>query len=155
MKPKHQQLNLFSWIKRPPESQKRIAILVPQFNESGNVDYYNSRLEYFSALASAYRTDMDIILIDDGSADNSLKILTGFQQKENTAFYSACISKNTQKVGALNLTAIHIPHDYVILSDFDTDLTDLQNLKGKLFLLDVSKELIGCYFRMYPFGGLA
>ncbi|WDF77686.1 glycosyltransferase family 2 protein [Mucilaginibacter sp. KACC 22773] len=153
MKPKkHQQLDLFSWVKQPAGLSKRMAVLIPQFNECKNAEYYRRRLTYFSALAHKYAYELDIILIDDGSNDGSKEILTRFQQRGDSGFYSAVIAKNTQKVGALNLTAMNISHDYITVSDFDTDLNHLENLKMAILRLDNSKEYMGCYFRMYPFG---
>ncbi|MET3503915.1 cellulose synthase/poly-beta-1,6-N-acetylglucosamine synthase-like glycosyltransferase [Mucilaginibacter rubeus] len=152
MKPKHQQLDLFSWIKQPAFSAKRMAVLIPQFNECKDIAYYYGRLEYFSTLAHKYSDELDVILIDDGSNDESREILARFQQRVDSGFYSAAIASNTQKVGALNLTAINTSYDYLILSDFDTDLGHLENLRMAVMRLDYSQEFMGCYLRMYPFG---
>jgi cellulose synthase/poly-beta-1,6-N-acetylglucosamine synthase-like glycosyltransferase len=76
-----------------------------------------------------------------------------FITTEKHSFYLASTWPNGQKVGALNAVAAAINHEYVILSDFDTDLRYLDRLGSSLQVLDNDPEMIGCYFKMIPYEG--
>jgi cellulose synthase/poly-beta-1,6-N-acetylglucosamine synthase-like glycosyltransferase len=69
------------------------------------------------------------------------------------SFYLASVRPNAQKVGALYAVSAAVDHDYVILSDFDTDLQHLEHLPAGLDVCDQDPDMMGCYFRMIPFEG--
>ena len=140
------------WLSVPPPEEGRVALLIPQYNESRNTDFVK-RLRYFMNLANDYEDILDVILIDDGSTDDSLERMQEFIETEKHSFYLASAWPNGQKVGALNAAAAAINHDYVILSDFDTDLCYLDRLGSSLQVLDSDPEMIGCYFKMIPYEG--
>jgi cellulose synthase/poly-beta-1,6-N-acetylglucosamine synthase-like glycosyltransferase len=56
-------------------------------------------------------------------------------------------------VGALFLVTLFIHHEFVILSDFDTDLDDMENMTDLTGVLRANPDLMGCYFRMIPYEG--
>jgi len=141
----------FQWIKPPVLSDNRLAILIPQFNEGWH-DNFIQRLDYFNQLAATL-DKIDVIIIDDGSTDTSFSQLVNYIDSNATSFFCASVFPNLQKVGALNFTASHIDHDYVILSDFDTDLWNLKSLKNKIKSFDEDDSLMGCYFKMIPHEG--
>ena len=141
-----------SWVGASPGTAKKAALLVPQYNENSNCDF-ESRLLYFESVAAACRSEMDVILIDDGSTDDSLQIMTSFLEKHKDAFYLASVSPNSNKVGALFLAALAISHEFVVLSDFDTDITGYNNFIDQLDDLRKEDVSMGCYFRMLPFEG--
>jgi cellulose synthase/poly-beta-1,6-N-acetylglucosamine synthase-like glycosyltransferase len=140
------------WVTRIPGIERKIALLIPQYNESANFNF-EERLAYFKNIADEYREQLDVIIIDDGSTDDSLKKIKEFVWKHPDAFYIATISPNANKVGALFLTTQAISHEFVILSDFDTDITGLKRLVLDVATLRKDRSLMGCYFRMLPFGG--
>jgi len=140
------------WITSAPPAGKRVALLIPQYNEASTYNL-RERMHYFSKVAEKYKEQMDVILIDDGSTDNSLQQMTDFINCNPDTFYLAAVYPNAQKVGALFLTAQAIDHGFVILSDFDTDIKDLCNLWESLSTLNSDPLLMGCYFRMIPHEG--
>ncbi|HEY9262166.1 condensation domain-containing protein [Chitinophaga sp.] len=140
------------WVGMPPTGKKKIALLIPQFNEQKNFELEN-RLRYFQRLALEYRDIMDVILIDDGSTDDSPNTINAFCEANPGCFYFAAVRPNAQKVGALYLVSLVIQHQYVILSDFDTDLVNLQALEQYLDHADEDDTVMGYYFRMIPFDG--
>ena len=138
------------WIKSFISANK-VAMLVPQFNEMSNGNFHQ-RLEYFKSVAEQYVNDLDVIIVDDGSTDGSLEMLIKFVAVNDNAFWVASISPNKNKVGALYTTLLSIDHSFVILSDFDTDLKNLEGLFNCLDSFEPNRSLMGCYFRMLPYG---
>lgn len=141
-----------AWIGSSPEEKNRVALLIPQFNESSNPNF-QVRLKYFTKIAEEFKGVMDVIVIDDGSTDESLQVIKAFKKKHNSSFFLASVSPNMYKVGALYATAASITHEFVILSDFDTDIKGMDSLFSNLDRLNADPSLMGCYFRMLPHEG--
>jgi cellulose synthase/poly-beta-1,6-N-acetylglucosamine synthase-like glycosyltransferase len=140
------------WINGAPSSEKKVALLIPQYNEASNTEF-RKRLCYFKQLSEHYSNEMDVIIIDDGSTDNSLQQIEAFINCYPNAFFVASVYPNAEKVGALFLTILNIDHEFVILSDFDTDLVGLHHLFNNPDVLNKDPLLMGCYFRMVPHEG--
>jgi len=140
------------WINGAPSNGKRFALLIPQYNEASNTEL-QKRLNYFRQLSERYSNEMDVIIIDDGSTDNSLQQIEAFINCYPKAFFVASVYPNAEKVGALFLAILNIDHEFVILSDFDTDLVGLHQLLNDPDALNKDPLLMGCYFRMVPFEG--
>lgn len=140
------------WIGEAPGAIKRVALLIPQYNEGKNFDL-EGRLHYFRKLASENKHILDVILIDDGSTDGSLARIAEFCTEHPGCFYFASVRPNSQKVGALYVVSAVIKHQYVLLSDFDTDLAHLHHLEDALNRCDEEPGIMGCYFRMIPLEG--
>jgi cellulose synthase/poly-beta-1,6-N-acetylglucosamine synthase-like glycosyltransferase len=141
-----------SWFENLPESKNEIALIIPQFNESANSNFIH-RLEYFRKVANEFVGVMDVIIVDDGSTDGSLLKIKSFMQNDESALQLAVVSPNMNKVGALHAAVASINHQFVILSDFDTDINGLDSLFDNLPLMKTSPDIMGCYFRMLPFDG--
>lgn len=141
-----------NWSNGFPTNPKKVALLIPQFNESANCDL-EKRLGYFRDLSRINQKFLDVILIDDGSTDDSFNRINKFVLQNLGCFYFASVKPNTQKVGALYIVANSISHKYVALSDFDTDLMNLKALPNTLKRLDEDPLFMGCYFKMRPFEG--
>ncbi|WP_158538516.1 glycosyltransferase [Chitinophaga skermanii] len=141
-----------SWVLNAPRQQQRIALLIPQYNEASNCNL-ERRLQYFANVAEQYKDKLDVVIIDDGSTDNSLVKMIRFINEHNPAFYLATVKPNANKVGALYLALKHIEHEFVILSDFDTDIDDPGKVEGLVQAMQADPSLMGCYFRMLPYEG--
>ncbi|MCS3796557.1 glycosyltransferase [Niastella sp. OAS944] len=140
-----------TWIGDAPGKTKKNALLIPQYNESGNGNF-EARLNYFKKIADENRGLLDVIIIDDGSTDESVSKLNDFLNHNPGAFHIASVFPNANKVGALYLTTLAISHEFVILSDFDTDIIGVNKLVNSP-ILEKDTSLMGCYFRMLPFEG--
>jgi cellulose synthase/poly-beta-1,6-N-acetylglucosamine synthase-like glycosyltransferase len=140
-----------TWICRPAFPGKRVALLIPQYNEKTHCDI-RERLYYYDSMARKYRDWLDLILIDDGSGDGSLTAIQQFIAEKESLLLLAAVFPNARKVGALFATALNISHEWVITSDFDTDLHGLENLRRYLPLMR-DPSVMGGYFRMLPFEG--
>lgn len=143
-KPRLEWLNNFK-----PSGNKKAALLIPQFNEGSRCNMFD-RLEYFMSVTRDHSDIIDVIIIDDGSTDNSLDLIREFIRLRQGAFYVSSVYPNARKVGALYLTTLAIQYEFVILSDFDTDLVYLNKLTEVLYVLSKDDSLMGCYFRMLP-----
>lgn len=140
------------WLGSVPAESNKPALLVPQYNESSN-GCFQSRLEYFRDFAKAYTGKVDVIIIDDGSTDDSLEKIKSFLKVNPGAFYAASSYPNGNKVGALFLVTLAIKHRFIILSDFDTDLSGFEHLLDQWPALTNDPDLMGGYFRMLPADG--
>ena len=141
----------FDWIGGPPAGTKKVALLVPQYNESGK--NFHQRLDYFNRIAKEFEEELDVIIIDDGSTDNSLETIKKYAISSGSSFFIASINPNANKVGALFRTTLSISHELIILSDFDTDIIGIGELLSNSTPLEEDSALMGCYFKMLPFEG--
>jgi cellulose synthase/poly-beta-1,6-N-acetylglucosamine synthase-like glycosyltransferase len=142
-----------SWLGAAPSDKKDVALLIPQYNESANNSNFRLRLRYFHQIAQQFRNIIDVVLIDDGSTDDSLEQIKLFVDEQPDSFFVSVVKPNYNKVGALYKTVLAIQHEFVILSDFDTDIQGLDLLYNQLGILRADQNLMGCYFRMLPFEG--
>ena len=143
--------NSLTWIGRQPIAETKAALLIPQYNEKSHCDM-EKRLRYFESVARRYEEWLDVIIIDDGSSDGSTTAIHQFITQNKSPLYLAAVFPNARKVGALYATVLHIRHDWVITSDFDTDLQGLENFCRYLPLMRDPK-VMGGYFRMLPYEG--
>lgn len=142
----------FRWIgESVPAGTKKVALLIPQYNESSNRKF-EQRLQYFQFIKEKYNDILDTIVIDDGSTDDSLGKLKQFSTNTPSSFYVASVFPNAEKVGALYATILSLSHEFIILSDFDTDLHGIEQLINNLDTL-LNNTMMGGYFRMLPYEG--
>lgn len=142
----------FRWIGEPvPSGNRKVALLIPQYNESSNCQF-EERLQYFQSIKEKYQDILDTIIIDDGSTDDSVVKLKTFTDNTPSPFYVAAVFPNAQKVGALYATILSLTHEFIILSDFDTDIHGVERLISHLDSLR-DGAMMGGYFRMLPHEG--
>ncbi len=103
-----------------------ISIVVPLFNEEESLEAFcNELIMELRKIDKNY----EIIFIDDGSTDGSLKILKGIEEKDkNVKVYS--FRKNSGKAEALTLGFQKVKGDYAVT--LDADLQDKPKEMGKL-----------------------
>jgi cellulose synthase/poly-beta-1,6-N-acetylglucosamine synthase-like glycosyltransferase len=140
------------WLTDMPPAQNKFALLIPQYNEASSCDF-EKRMAYFGELSGKYKNEVDVILIDDGSTDDSLKKIKCFLDSRHVPLHVASVHPNANKVGALFLAALSISHEFVILSDFDTDIENMEKVGSLVHILQQDDDLMGCYFRMIPHDG--
>jgi glycosyltransferase involved in cell wall biosynthesis len=92
-----------------------ISVVVPVFNEEESLNaFYKELVIALEKIKSSY----EIIFVDDGSADGSLKILRGIEEKDrNIKIYS--FRKNNGKAEALTFGFQKAQGDYIITLDAD------------------------------------
>lgn len=97
--------------------QPKISILIPVRNEEGTIW---SKLENVKNV-SYPKEKMEVVVADDASEDNTLKIVNHFME-ENPELKIKVVSQgsHTGKAAALNKAIASCTHSIVILSDADT-----------------------------------
>ena len=103
-----------------------LSVVVPLYNEEENIDYLFERL---ITVLDNLKTTYEIVCINDGSKDNTLKYLIDYHQK-NSTIKVINLSRNFGKEIALSAGI-----DYTIgaaVIPIDADLQDPPELIGKL-----------------------
>lgn len=98
---------------KPVKQWLNVTILVPAFNEAACI---KNTIE--SILKQNYLGMIEIIVIDNGSRDNTLDILKNIQA-DNLVILE---EKTKGKANALNTGLAHATHDYIVTIDADTFL---------------------------------
>jgi len=95
---------------------KTVTILVPVYNESGNVDRLIDELEKTTSPLAQYT--FDYLLVDDGSSDRTVEIVKE-RQKTDKHIRLIELSRNFGKEIALSAGIDHLDADAVIIMDAD------------------------------------
>ena len=109
---------------------KKISVLIPLFNEQDSLSELSREIaEVFKNLNNNY----EILFIDDGSTDNSLKVIKDITRSNNRVRYIS-FRKNYGKSAALNVGFKHVSGDAVITMDADLqdDPGEIPNLLQEL-----------------------
>ncbi|MCU0332718.1 MAG: glycosyltransferase family 2 protein [Ignavibacteriaceae bacterium] len=126
----HHKPNQTSASERVRSSFKKISIIIPLYNEEESVTPLSHELR--KAL-SRLNTNYEVILIDDGSTDNSLQKLKEITKTDNRFRYLS-FRKNYGKSAALHVGFKAATGDAVVTmdSDLQDDPQEISNLLKKL-----------------------
>lgn len=119
-----------------------VSVIVPVFNSEKFLEEC-----LYSVLQQTYK-NVEIICVDDGSTDNSWKIINDIKQKNNNVF---CYKTNhLGQSNARNLGLSKSRGEYVLFIDSD-DVIEKRTIENNLFLmengkLDVSIYNMKCFF---------
>jgi len=97
------------------EPRKKLSIVVPAFNESGNVKTLSERV--FSVLAS-YDYDVEIVFVDDGSSDGTSDVVRELRSHDER-IKLIVLSRNFGHQIALTAGIDHAFGDAVVTMDAD------------------------------------
>ena len=96
---------------------KKISFVIPIHNEEEVLEYFLNKL-LIPEVAKITKYATEIILIDDGSKDNSLSIMNKFaEEKENIK--TVVLSRNFGKEAALSAGILYAKGDGVVILDAD------------------------------------
>ena len=101
------------------ESSIKLSILIPVFNEENFLEKLLKDIKtYFD------NTNTQVIFVDDGSEDNSFKIIKDYKDKKNYLFNLQIIKleKNSGKGKALQVGLKECVGEYILLQDADLEL---------------------------------
>jgi len=104
-----------------------IAVIIPVYNESGNLHTLYSRLV---AVLESIVTQYQIVFVNDGSTDNSSEIITTLAQEDDHVFYIN-LSRNFGHQVAVSAGLNHVDADCTII--IDADLQDPPELISDLY----------------------
>ena len=106
---------------------KKISIIIPAYNEEESLPFLFDRLEKLMANMSNY--DFEVLFVNDGSKDNTLKIIKKYREKDNRINY-VDFSRNFGKEIAMIAGLDYSTGDCVIF--IDADLQDPPELIPEL-----------------------
>lgn len=119
-----------------PSALPLVSIIVPAFNEE-----LNASRTIKSLLMQDY-PNMEIIFVDDGSRDNTFKVVS--ENFKDEPRVKAFTKPNGGKASALNVGVEKAASDFLVCIDADTQLkTDALTQLMKKFLLDKDADKIG------------
>lgn len=105
---------------------KLISIIVPCLNEQEVIPiFYRTVTEVLDSLENA---EYELLFVDDGSDDRTLKVLKELKKKDRRCRYLS-FTRNFGKEAAIYAGLTHAKGDYVGL--MDVDLQDPQSSLGK------------------------
>ena len=118
-----------------------LSIVIPVFNEDRYLEKLFDQLKKFFN-----KDDIEIIIIDDGSTDNSNKIIENFKTKEDFKFNFSCIKLdiNSGKGKALQTGIKKAIGKYILLQDADLEL-DIKDSK-EMYDMICNNQEIKCIF---------
>ena len=103
----------------PLENKTHLSIVIPVFNEEQYLEkLFKDLIKYFNTAKT------EIIVVDDGSTDQSTQIINNFKNKKNYnfAFNVIRLDINSGKGNALQTGIKNSTGDYVLLQDGDLEL---------------------------------
>lgn len=95
--------------------KKKISIIVPCFNEEEALPFFHTEI---SKVLSDVEEDYELLLINDGSKDNTLKVMKELAEKDEHVIYLS-FSRNFGKESAMYAGLCNASGDYVGFIDAD------------------------------------
>lgn len=96
---------------------KKISFIIPVYNEEDALLYFLEKL-FLPEIEKIKNYETEIILVDDGSCDNSLSIMSEFAKTKKLIKIIA-LSRNFGKESALAAGVLHADGDAIIILDAD------------------------------------
>lgn len=106
---------------------RKISVVVPCYNEQESIPYFYEEIKRIEQKLADY--EFEIILIDDGSSDDTLKIAKNLAGKDSQIKYVS-FSRNFGKEAAIYAGLRYSSGDFVVM--MDADLQDPPSLLPEL-----------------------
>lgn len=115
----------------PEKKFKKVSVIIPAYNEEDSL--YPLSIELKKVFNELKDYEFEVIIIDDGSTDNSLKVLNEIR-KEDPRFKIISFQKNYGKSAALSVGFKYATGDLIITMDADLqdDPNEIPNLIKKI-----------------------
>lgn len=97
------------------KNEKMISIIVPCFNEEESLPFFYDEI---TKTLSSLKEDYEVILVNDGSTDNTLSVMKGLAEKDKHIIYLS-FSRNFGKESAMYAGICNSSGDYVGFIDAD------------------------------------
>lgn len=121
----------------------RVSVILPTYNHA---DYLAAAME--SILRQTY-TDFELVVIDDGSSDNTSEVLAQFNDSRLKIIRH---QKNLGLVATLNEALAKCQHEFIARMDAD-DVSTRNRLRKQVDFLDANPTVSMCGTRMKELGG--
>ncbi len=118
-----------------PKALTSISLLFPCYNEAGNI---GSMIEQSVRIGEEYGVDYEVVVVDDGSSDNSAELITQWSQK-NPRVRLLRHQENRGYGAALRSGLQNVVKDLIFLTDGDNQfhVADIEKLFSKIDSCDV------------------
>ena len=122
---------------------KKVSMIIPCYNEEGNVKlFYNEAVKAYKD--QNYK--LELVFIDDGSKDNTLKILKDLIKEQDCEIKVLSFSRNFGKEAAIYAWLNNVDGDYTVI--IDADLQQPPELTIKMAnILDENEYDCVCYYQ--------
>lgn len=122
---------------------KKVSMIIPCYNEEGNVKlFYNEAVKAYKD--QNYK--LELVFIDDGSKDNTLKILKDLIKEQDCEIKVISFSRNFGKEAAIYAGLNNVDGDYTVI--IDADLQQPPELTIKMAnILDENEYDCVCYYQ--------
>ena len=122
---------------------KKVSMIIPCYNEEGNVK------QFYNEAVKAYKDQnykLELVFIDDGSKDNTLKILKDLIKEQDCEIKVLSFSRNFGKEAAIYAGLNNVDGDYTVI--IDADLQQPPELTIKMAnILDENEYDCVCYYQ--------
>lgn len=109
---------------------QRISVVVPCYNEEQALPYFIQEIQKVAAQMAPKQVELEILLVNDGSRDNTLSLLRTYAaQYPNVRYLS--FSRNFGKEAAMYAGLEHARGDYVAM--IDADMQDPPSLLPQMY----------------------
>ncbi len=107
-------------------SNPNLSIIIPAFNEKNNFE--KGSLNKVSSYLKKFSKPYEVLIVDDGSIDNSPELIESFCQK--TPHFRLIRNKHMGKAGTVNKGVEEAKGKYLLFTDFDqaTPLSEWEKL---------------------------
>lgn len=111
--------------------QKKISVVIPAYNEEDSL--WPLAIELKKVFNEMKDYEFEVIIVDDGSTDDSFKILNEIKREDNR-FKFISFQKNYGKSAALSIGFKYATGDYIVTMDADLqdDPQEIPNLVKKI-----------------------
>lgn len=114
------------------DKREKITVIVPCYNEQEVLHIFHDTITgYADAMTEKYSLDWEFLFIDDGSSDDTFKILCELAEKDSRVCYVS-FSRNFGKESAMYAGLDNSTGDYVVF--MDADLQDPPALLEEMYL---------------------
>lgn len=117
----------------------KISIIVPCYNEEESIPLFYKEIS--KVIKKMKNVDFELLFINDGSRDNSLKEIKKLSEEENYIKYIS-FSRNFGKEGAMIAGLENASGDYVAI--MDVDLQDPPSKIEEMYKIIKSDDSIDC-----------
>ena len=131
------------------QSEILLSLVIPVVNEEKRI---MSRLKRADEYLASQKYTYEIIVVDDGSADNTWNIITEFADGKPN-FVKLKNSANIGKGGSIQRGVAESKGEYVLFSDadFSAPVEEIEKLEG--IILDEFLQCLDVLLRIGPIGG--
>ena len=122
--------------------KEKISVIVPCYNEEESLPYFFKEIEKISEKFAEKKVMLEVLFVDDGSKDKTLKIIKDLCQ-ENKWLHYISFSRNFGKEAAIYAGLENTDGDYVTIMDADLQDPPKLLLEMYSYIKDEGYDAVG------------